>query len=116
MAGLPPVESSQTLLPMAAAADPAAYDLRPEAVARTGARILRLMAGAATGEEEAGLAETLRRGWCPGEAGGDPAPGAALLLCAQPDVLVSTLLPPGRASPGGTPFAVGGLRKRVRRE
>src|ERR687894_1084900 len=69
MGGLPPVEALQALLPVAAAADPAAYDLRPGAVARTGARILRLMTVAISGNAGTGLAETLRRGLCPGEAG-----------------------------------------------
>src|SRR3712207_9561900 len=105
MAGLPPVESSQTLLPMAAAADPAAYDLRPEAVARTGARILRLMAGAATGEEEAGLAETLRRGWCPGEAAGRRPLGAGLIPCRPHQLPPSALAARGRASSQAPPHA-----------
>src|SRR5262249_13872969 len=40
---LPPLEALQIVLPAAAAADVAAYDLRPESVQRTGARILRLL-------------------------------------------------------------------------
>src|SRR5919112_3001114 len=64
-----PVEVFQVLLPLAAAEDPAAYDLRPEAVARTGARILRLMVAAASGEPGLGLADALRLGWAPDEAG-----------------------------------------------
>src|ERR687894_3156376 len=106
MGGLPPVEAFQALLPVAAAADPAAYDLRPEAVARTGTRILRLMAGAATGEEEAGLAETLRRGWCPGEAGATRLLGAALILCADHELPVSTFAARCVASSEATPYAV----------
>jgi citrate synthase len=106
MGGLPPVEAFQALLPMAAAADPAAYDLRPEAVARTGARILRLMAGAATGEEGAGLAETLRRGWCPGEAGAARLLGAALILCADHELPVSTFAARCVASSEATPYGV----------
>src|SRR3712207_9164379 len=108
MAGLPPVESSQTLLPMAAAADPAAYDLRPEVVARTGARILRLMAGAATGEEGAGLAETLRRGWCPGEAGGGRTVRPGPLPLAPPEVAVLAVAARGGSPPPGAPYRVGG--------
>ncbi|MEO6193777.1 MAG: citrate/2-methylcitrate synthase, partial [Thermoanaerobaculia bacterium] len=42
--GLTPVERCQVALPLAGAADLAAWDLRPAAVAATGARILRLMA------------------------------------------------------------------------
>src|SRR5215217_5381286 len=47
--GLTPVEGFQVMLPVAAAEDLAAYDLRPGAVARTGARILRLMTDVAAG-------------------------------------------------------------------
>ncbi|MEJ7842684.1 MAG: citrate/2-methylcitrate synthase, partial [Rubrobacter sp.] len=65
--GLPPVEVFQALLPVAAAGDPAGYDLRPAAVARTGVKILGLMAGAVGGEGTGRTAESLRRGWCPDE-------------------------------------------------
>ncbi len=81
VAGLPPVEVFQVLLPLAAAEDPAAYDLRPGAVARTGARILRLMTDVAAGESAPGLAGTLRRGWGPED------PGAESLLGCRARVL-----------------------------
>jgi citrate synthase len=77
--GLPPVEAFQVLLPLAGAGDPAAYDLRAEAVARTGARIMRLMVSAVAGEAGTGLAETLGRGWSPRDAGAGGMLGAALL-------------------------------------
>ncbi len=109
--GLPPIESFQVLLPLAGADDPAAYDLRPGAVARTGARILRLMAGAAAGEAivggaVAGLAETLRRGWCPRDAGAGVLLGAALILCADHELPVSTFAARCVASSEATPYAV----------
>jgi citrate synthase len=106
MGGLPLVEAFQALLPLAAAADPAAYDLRPEAVARTGARILRLMTVAITGNTGTGLAETLRRGWCPGEAGAARLLGAALILCADHELPVSTFAARCVASSEATPYAV----------
>src|SRR5215208_3011705 len=62
VAGLTPVDVFQIMLPLAAAEDPAAYDLRPGAVARTGARILRLMTDVAAEESVPGLAGTLQRG------------------------------------------------------
>jgi citrate synthase len=65
--GLRPVEAFQVLLPMAGAADPAAYDLRPEAVART---------------------------------------GAALILCADHELPVSTFAARCVASSEATPYAV----------
>ena len=91
---------------MAGAADPAAYDLRPEAVARTGARILRLMASAVAGEGESGLAETLGRGWCPRDPGAAALLGAALILCADHELPVSTFAARCVASSEATPYAV----------
>jgi citrate synthase len=104
--GLRPVEAFQVLLPMAGAADPAAYDLRPEAVARTGARILRLMASAVAGEGESGIAETLGRGWCPRNPGAAALLGAALILCADHELPVSTFAARCVASSEATPYAV----------
>ncbi|MFL6033249.1 MAG: citrate/2-methylcitrate synthase, partial [Rubrobacteraceae bacterium] len=96
----------QVLLPMAGATDPAAYDLRPEAVARTGARILRLMASAVAGEGESSLAEMLGRGWCPREPGAAALLGAALILCADHELPVSTFAARCVASSEATPYAV----------
>ena len=48
---LPPLEGLQLFLPLVAAHDPLAFDLRPEAVRRTGARILRVLAAAAVGAQ-----------------------------------------------------------------
>jgi citrate synthase len=104
--GLRPIEAFQVLLPMAGAADPAAYDLRPEAVARTGARILRLMASAVGGEGETGLAETLGRGWCPQDTRAAALFGAALILCADHELPVSTFAARCVASSEATPYAV----------
>jgi citrate synthase len=101
---MPPVEVFQVLLPLAAAEDPAAYDLRPRAVARTGARILRLMTNVASGQGATGLAETLGRGWSWQEAG--PLIDAALVLCADHELPVSTFAARCVASSGATPYAV----------
>jgi citrate synthase len=104
--GLPPVEAFQVLLHLAGAGDPAAYDLRSEAVARTGARIVRLMTSAVAGEGGTGLAETLRRGWCPRDAGATALLGAALILCADHELPVSTFAARCVASSEATPYAV----------
>ena len=61
-----PVERMQAILPLAAARDVAAFDLRPGAVAQTGARLLSLQAAAATypfPPSGGRLAESLKRGW-----------------------------------------------------
>jgi citrate synthase len=106
LGGLPPVEAFQVLLPLAGAGDPAAYDLRLEAVARTGARILGLMVSAVSGEVAPGLAETLRRGWCPRDDGAGVLLGAALILCADHELPVSTFAARCVASSEATPYAV----------
>jgi citrate synthase len=50
LAALPPIDRLQVLLPAAAPDDLAGFDLRPAAVAQTGARLLRLLAAAIVGE------------------------------------------------------------------
>jgi len=104
LAWMSPLETFQTLLPIAAAEDPAAYDLRPPAVARTGARILRLMAHAASGEEAQGLARMLGQGW--GTPGAATVLDAALVYCADHELPVSTFAARCVASSGATPYAV----------
>ncbi|MBA2535597.1 MAG: hypothetical protein H0V21_11365, partial [Rubrobacter sp.] len=85
------------------AEDPAAYDLRPLAVARTGARILRLMTGVASGEDAPGLAEMLGRGWSPRGAGAGALLDAALVFCVDHELPVSTFAARCVASSGATP-------------
>ncbi len=106
VAGLPPIEVFQVLLPLAAAEDPAAYDLRPAAVARTGARILRLMTNVAAGEAAPRIAETLGRGWSPGNAEAAALLGPALVYCADHELPVSTFAARCVASSEATPYAV----------
>lgn len=104
--GLLPVEVFQVLLPVAAAADPAGYDLRPAAVARTGVKILGLMAVAVGGEGAWRAAETLRRGWCPEEPDAAALIDAALVFCADHELPVSTFAARCVASARATPYAV----------
>jgi len=103
---LPPVDAFQVLLPLIGVEDPAAYDLRPEAVSRAGARILRLMASAVSGETAPTIAETLRRGWCPRDAGAGALLSSALILCADHELPVSTFAARCVASSEATPYAV----------
>jgi citrate synthase len=106
--GLTPVEAFQVLLPLAAIEDLAAYDLRPVAVARTGARILHLMAAIAAGNEVAGgtVAETLQRGWVSEDSGSSVLLNAALILCADHELNVSTFAARCVASSEATPYGV----------
>jgi citrate synthase len=104
--GLPPIEAFQILLPLANAEDPAAYDLRPAAVTRTGARILRLMANVAAGEADRSIVETLGRGWSPHDPGAKALLESALVLCADHELPVSTFVARCVASSEATPYAV----------
>ena len=102
---LPPLERCLVLLPHAAAEDPRAFDLRPAAVARTGARMLRLMAAIVARNVpsvrpvDALFSET-----------GGPATGArallraALILCADHELNVSAFTVRCVASAGANPY------------
>ncbi|HEY2987472.1 MAG TPA: citrate/2-methylcitrate synthase [Candidatus Binatia bacterium] len=111
--GLPAVESFQMLLAPAAAADAAACDLRPEAVAKTGARILRLLAALSVNRRVDGksIAQTIQQGLAPGKPGAAPLINAALVLCADHELNVSSFIARCVASAGSTPYSVviGGL-------
>lgn len=104
--GLSPIELFQALLPVASAGDPVGYDLRPAGVVGTGARVLRLMAGVVGGGGVGRTAEALGRGWCPGEPGAAALLDAALVLCADHELPVSTFAARCVASSGATPYAV----------
>nr|WP_244299667.1 citrate synthase family protein [Rubrobacter xylanophilus] len=103
---LPPLEALQAALPLAAAGDPVAYDLRPDSAARTGGRILRLMAAVASGGEgTGGVAGTLCRGWGLQGEGTRRVLDAALVLCADHELPVSTFAARCAASSGASPYA-----------
>jgi citrate synthase len=109
---LSPVERLQALLPLAAAADGAAWDLRPEGVTRCGARILRLATAAVSGRppHRDGIAATLASAWrlaaTPRRGGSDPrrALSAALVLSADHELNVSTFAARCVASAAATPW------------
>lgn len=108
LAELRPVEAFQALLPLAAATDWAAYDLRPRTVARIGARILRLLTRVAAGgsPDPGGVAATLQQGWLPDEPGAVRLFDAALILCADHELNVSSFTARCVASAGSTPYGV----------
>lgn len=105
--GLSPVEAFQVALPLAATEDPASYDLRPAAVVRAGVRVLKLMARVAGGEGP-GIARSLARGWAPRSPEAEALIDAALILCADHELPVSTFAARCVASSGATPYAVVG--------
>ncbi len=106
--GLTPLEAFQVCLPLVAHDDIAAYDLRPEAVAQTGTRILQLLATvAANGQYTAlGIAKTVQQGWIPHDERAIPLLTAALILCADQEFNVTSFTARCVASAGSTPYAV----------
>ncbi len=93
----------------AAARNPAAYDLRPAAVARTSVHILRLLVASATGDgQSAGdtVAWVLQRHWLPQDERAADLLNQALVLCADHELNVSSFTARCVASAGATPYAV----------
>ncbi len=104
---LTPIEVFQIILPQIASNDIAAYDLRAEAVAQTGARILKTMvATVAGGYDETGIAKTLQRAWIEGDDAANALLSAALILCADHELNVSAFTGRCAASSGATPYNV----------
>jgi citrate synthase len=119
---LAPVERMQALLPIAAAADDAAWDLRPEGVARCGARVLRVALAAAVGPAAAverrrgtrarrsavgrpgAAAVRLAVAWCAGRPRAAEAIAAILVLSADHELNVSTFAARCAASAAATPW------------
>ena len=108
LSDLPPTELFQAVLPVAAAEDVAACDLRPAAVAQTGARILRLLTLVAAGREgsDTDIAHTLQAGWAPDDPSAVQLLHTALILCADHELHVSAFTARCVASAGSTPYAV----------
>lgn len=103
---LTPFEQFQAALPQIAARDFAAYDLRPTAVAATGARILNLMTALTAGAKaDTGLAESLARGWKLDSPDVVRLLSAALILCADHELNVSAFTVRCVASANATPYA-----------
>jgi citrate synthase len=105
---LPPLEGLQLWLPVLAAHDPLAYDLRPESVRRVGARILRALAAAAVGAlpSDEPVARVLQRRWQPREASVARLLDAAMVLYADNGLNPSSFSARCVASAGSTPYAV----------
>ena len=89
---MPPIPRMQIALALAGAGDLGAYDLRPEMMALTGARILRLMAAAAAGNQAGmnGTAHTLAEGWGIPDETSVRLLNAALILCADHELNISS--------------------------
>lgn len=105
--GLPFINRAVSILPVVAARDPLAYDLRPHAVAQTGWRILNLLASVAaeTSELADTVDETLQKRWAPRARGARDLIRAALILCADHELNVSAFVARCVASAGSNPYA-----------
>jgi len=95
----------QVALALAAADDLSAYDLHPEAVVQTGARILWLMAAVAAQVDslDTTIAGTLAQAWQPGTTA---LLNAALILCADHELNTSSFTARVVASVEANPYAV----------
>ena len=104
---MPFIPRAQSLLAAAASRDPAAFDTRPDAVARTGWGIVWLLASAAAGRlrTDDRIETALCRAW---KVDDDAAPilRAALVLCADHDLNVSAFTARCVASAGAHPYGV----------
>lgn len=98
----------QIALTLAGTDDLAAYDVRPEMVARTGARILRLIAAVLVDRVEANgsISQGLSAGWCKGDIRSTALLNAALILCVDHELNVSSFTARVVASAGTQPYGV----------
>ena len=104
---LPFITRAQALLGAAAARDPVAFDLRPAVVTATGVRVLQLLSRAAVGSQpgHASVDNVLARAWHIGDRGAAVV-RAALVLCADHELNVSSFTARCVASAGSHPYAV----------
>jgi citrate synthase len=104
---LPFVARAQTMLAAAAARDPLAFDRRPANVAATGMSILRLLVRAAVDNapHDVDTHTALARAWKAGPRGEDLL-RAALVLCADHELNVSSFTARCVASAGSHPYGV----------
>ncbi len=118
LAGLAPIEAFQAALPLAAVRDWTAYDLSPTAVAQTGARILNLLTAVFTNQPTsqptnqptayAPIPHRLQQTLAPHRPHAAALFNAALILCADHELNVSSFTARCVASAGSTPYAVVG--------
>ncbi len=102
---LPIMQRLQVALTLAATDDLSAYDLHPDAVVQTGARILWLMAAVAAQVDalDTTIAGTLAQAWQPEST---PLLNAALILCADHELNASSFTARVVASAEANPYAV----------
>lgn len=105
LAGLAPMQRFQAALPLAAARDTAAYDLRPAAVTRSGGRIVQLFAALLGVAADQPVAVQLQRRLAPERPEAAALLDMALVLCADHELNVSAFTARCVASAAATPYA-----------
>jgi citrate synthase len=105
---LPFISRAQSILPLVAARDPLAFDLRPRSVAQTGWRIVNLLASVAAESQtlEATIEETLAAAWKPKAKDAAALIRAALIVSADHELNVSAFTARCVASASSNPYAV----------
>jgi citrate synthase len=108
LSAVDPVARLQILLPLVAEHDVGAYDLRPEAVVRSGSRIFRSMTRILVGNDLplTSAAETLARSWRKDSGLTSSLLDAALILCADHELNTSTFTARCAASVESSPYGV----------
>ncbi len=100
-----PMTAFQLALPLAASLDPSGHDLRPAAVRRTGARIIRLFAAIVSGRRDpAPVHVALQRAWTPRDPAVADVVRTAMVLCADHELNVSAFTARCVASAGSSPY------------
>jgi citrate synthase len=111
-AGIPrleddPIASFQAALPLCGSQDLSSFDLRPEAFAKTGARIVRLLATIAAGRTSTEpVHRHLLSAWAPECEDAGEAIRAAMVLCADHELNVSAFVARCAASAACAPYDV----------
>jgi len=102
------IARAQSTLSLVATRDRLAFDLRPRSVAHTGWRILHLLTSAAVESPNAAntVDETLRRHWAPRVPHAARLLRAALIVCADHELNVSSFTARCVASAGANPHMV----------
>lgn len=105
---LPFISRAQSMLPLVAVHDSLAFDLRPRAVAQTGWRIVNLLTSVAveSSDLEETVDETLCKHWIPRTTHAAEIVRAALILCADHELNVSSFTARCVASARSNPYAV----------
>lgn len=102
-----PLSLMQAALPLCGAVDRASYDLRPERVRLTGARIVRMLTTVIVGRHsEAPVHRALQAVWAPNKPAAREAIRIALVLCADHELNASAFVARCAASAGASPYDV----------